>query len=93
MWSQEYLEWIGGVWNSKTLEEMAKQFLSANFYSVSMSDENLKNDIQVITKENLKKFLTWETFEVPNVRWFHPDANIKLNQLRVPVPFSYQAIK
>ncbi len=84
IWSQEYQEWMKGIWESLQPEEMMKQALSASFYAVAMSDPNIKSAIETITKESIQKILTWETFNVHDVQWFFPDPLLKLKELKIP---------
>lgn len=83
-WSKEYLEWMKVMWGTPQPDKMTKQYLSASFYSVAMSDPKIKLEIEKITKDNIQKVLTWETFNVHDVQWFFPDHAIKLQELKIP---------
>jgi pimeloyl-ACP methyl ester carboxylesterase len=63
---------------------MTEQFLCAPFYAVSMSEPDIKSEIEAITKENFQKLLTWETFDVSNVHWFFSESISKLKDLKIP---------
>ena len=63
---------------------MTEQFLCAPFYAVSMSEPDIKSEIEAITKENFQKLLTWETFDDSNVHWFFSESISKLKDLKIP---------
>ncbi len=89
LWSQKYQELMKEIWNIPHPEEMAKKFLSAPFYAVSMSELSIKSEIETITKENFQKVLTWETFDVRAIHWYFPDAISKLKDLKIPTLVIY----
>lgn len=88
-WSKEYMELMNAIWSVPQPEEMTKQFLSAPFYAVSMSEPTIKSDIETITKENFQKVLKWETFDIRDVHWYFPDSISKLKELKVPTLVIY----
>ena len=89
LWSQEYEELMATIWSIPQPAEMSKKFLSAPFYAVSMNDPSIKSEIEMITKENFQKVLTWETFDVRAIHWYFPDAISKLKDLKVPTLVIY----
>jgi len=82
-WSPEYQAWMKKIWDVLQSEEMTKQVLSAPLYAIAMSDPNIKSQVEMITKENLEKVLTWKTFNIQDIQWFFPRP--KLNELTQPV--------
>jgi pimeloyl-ACP methyl ester carboxylesterase len=89
LWSKEYMELMNAIWCVPQPEAMTKQFLSAPFYAVSMSEPSIKFDIETITKENFQKILTWETFDVREVHWYFPESISKLKELKIPTLVVY----
>jgi hypothetical protein len=49
---------MNAIWSIPQPKEMTKQFLCAPFYAVSMSEPDIKSEIETITKENFQKLLT-----------------------------------
>lgn len=82
MWSPEYSEWFQTIWNLSQPKEMTKQALSAPFYALAMANPDIKSEIEMITKENLEKILTWKNFDL---QWFFPEPISKLKELKTQV--------
>lgn len=86
MWSPEYSEWFQTIWSLSQPKEMTKQALSAPFYALAMADPDIKSEIEMITKENLEKILTWKSL---NLQWFFPEPISKLKELKTQTLIIY----
>ena len=88
-WSKEYIEFMNALWSVPQPDDMTKQFLSAPFYAVGMSEPAIQLDIETITKENFQKVLTWESFDIRDVHWHFPESISKLKEINVPTLVIY----
>lgn len=89
VWSHEYIQFMSTIWSAPKPEEMAKKFLSAPFYEVSMKNQNIRSEIEKITVECFQKVLTWKTFDPNIVHWFFPEAISKLKEIKIPTLIIY----
>jgi len=85
-WSEKYQVWFQSIWNVPQADTMTKQTLSASFYSISLSNQNIKSEIEKITRENIAKMLTWKSLDV---RSFAAEPISKLHALNIPALVVY----
>jgi len=83
-WSKEFLELMNSIWSVPQPEIMTKQFLSAPFYAIGMREPSIKSDVEIMTKENFHKALSWKTFDVRDVHWYFPEPANKLKNIKIP---------
>lgn len=88
-WSSKYTEMMQSIWEIPQPDKMAERFLSANFYKLAMQNQEIKSEIEMITKENFHKVLTWKTFDMKDVHWYFPEAVTQLNNISIPTLVMY----
>lgn len=89
VWSKEYLELMSTIWTQMQPEVMVKKFLNASFYKIAMGNQSIKFEIEKITKENFQKIMQWKTFDINDVKWFHPNAILEINTIKIPTLIIY----
>ncbi len=85
-WSQEYKEWEQSIFSTPQPDAMTNQTLSTPFYATSMAKSELKAEIKTITRENMQKILTWQSFDI---RLFFPNQISELKNIKIPTLIVY----
>lgn len=81
VWSDEYAAWFKTIWSLSQPTDMLQQIMSAPFYTLAVTNPNIKSEVEMIAKENLEKILTWKNADI---RWFFPEQISRLNELKIP---------